>query len=97
MLTARDSCVIAATALALLAYQKSSSYYARWKGARARERDPLIPAQIAATDDQMDTCDDGIPRRIRKAETGIALHAVCGDINALCGYFVTVLQLASSC
>ncbi|GAB9475211.1 Rna methyltransferase, trmh superfamily protein [Globisporangium polare] len=69
MLTARDSCVIAATALALLAYQKSSSYYARWKGARARERDPLIPAQIAATDDQMDTCDDGIPRRIRKAET----------------------------
>lgn len=77
MLTARDSCVVVATALALLAYQKSATYYARWKGARARELNPLIPAQIATTDDQMDTCDDGIPRRIRKAETGINIETVC--------------------
>lgn len=55
MLTARDSCVVLGTALALLAYQNGATYYARWKGERARQQNPLIPSQIATTDDQMDT------------------------------------------
>lgn len=75
MLTARDLCVAAGAALALLAYQHSASQYAQWKGRRARTLHPLIPAQIPDDDDDsnnaMDTCGDGIPRRIRKAETGL--------------------------
>uniref|UniRef100_K3X656 tRNA/rRNA methyltransferase SpoU type domain-containing protein n=1 Tax=Globisporangium ultimum (strain ATCC 200006 / CBS 805.95 / DAOM BR144) TaxID=431595 RepID=K3X656_GLOUD len=92
MLTARDSCVVLATALALLTYQHGVNYYARWKGERARRHNPLIPAQIAITDDHMDTCDDGVPRRVKKAETVLSrrtsrivlvLEASCDMFNQM--------------
>ncbi|KAF1323448.1 Rna methyltransferase, trmh superfamily protein, partial [Globisporangium splendens] len=92
MLTARDSCVVLATALALLTYQHGVNYYARWKGERARRRNPLIPAQIVTTDDHMDTCDDGVPRRIKKAETGAAC---CRNIGCCCAIIVLTLDLVA--
>uniref|UniRef100_A0AAV2ZAR8 Cytidyltransferase-like domain-containing protein n=1 Tax=Lagenidium giganteum TaxID=4803 RepID=A0AAV2ZAR8_9STRA len=69
MLTVRDASIVATTVLAVLVYQNGARYYAAWKGKRARELNPLIPAQITTEESTQDTCADGVPRRIKKAET----------------------------
>ncbi len=51
MLTLRDSLLVTGTLAAVLLYQNGSRYFAKWKGARVRQLNPLIPAQIPDDDD----------------------------------------------
>ncbi|KAG9410637.1 hypothetical protein AC1031_018659 [Aphanomyces cochlioides] len=65
--TPRDVAFVAGTLVAVAASSWVSEYISRWKGRLYREKNRLEVLQDQTND--MDHCDDQVPRRIRKAET----------------------------
>ncbi|KAF0687110.1 Aste57867_21081 [Aphanomyces stellatus] len=65
--TARDAALVAGTLVAALASTYVSEYITRWRGQVYRQQNKLEVEQDQTED--MDHCDDNVPRRIRKAET----------------------------
>ncbi|CAK4675400.1 hypothetical protein AeMF1_010432 [Aphanomyces euteiches] len=65
--TPRDVAFVAGTLVAVAASSYVSEYISRWKGRLYREKNRLEVLQDQTND--MDHCDDQVPRRIRKAET----------------------------